>query len=187
MVPRSILEAGDIVKFNGTSGESIYGPTFADENFTDLHHKRGLLSMVNRGPNTNNSKFMFTLRARDCNGIYNFSARMLPLPLNLFLGQYQILIFIDMVWYGVIFVILTMLLCLHKSLKVPCRNWMENTWFLVKFSVDSKPWMPWKWWRPNISTGRGQNKSPSSLLVTDRLRKKKERKKSPCDSFFGHH
>lgn len=99
VVPRSILEAGDIVKFNGTSGESIYGPTFADENFTDLHHKRGLLSMVNRGPNTNNSKFMFTLRARDCNGIYNFSARMLPLPLNLFLGQYQILIFIDMVWY----------------------------------------------------------------------------------------
>ena len=64
VVPRSILEAGDIVKFNGTGGESIYGPTFADENFTDSHHKRGLLSMVNRGPNTNNSKFMFTLRAR---------------------------------------------------------------------------------------------------------------------------
>jgi len=63
VVPRSILEAGDIVKFNGTGGESIYGPTFADENFTDSHHKRGLLSMVNRGPNTNNSKFMFTLRS----------------------------------------------------------------------------------------------------------------------------
>lgn len=63
VIPRNLLEAGDIVKFNGTGGESIYGPTFEDENFQDSHHKRGLLSMVNHGPNTNNSKFMFTLRS----------------------------------------------------------------------------------------------------------------------------
>ena len=92
----------------------------------------------------------------------------------------------------------TMSQSLHKSLKVPCRNWMENTWFLVKFSVDSKPWMPWKWWRPNIPTGRGQNKSRSSLLVTDRLRKSEKSRQEYfqmkqkwnmlfTSQFFGHH
>lgn len=63
VIPRSLVEGGDITKFNGTGGESIYGPTFSDEGFQDLHHKRGLLSMVNRGPNSNSSKFMVTLRS----------------------------------------------------------------------------------------------------------------------------
>ena len=63
VIPRSLVEGGDITKFNGTGGESIYGPTFSDEAFQDLHHKRGLLSMVNHGPNSNSSKFMVTLRS----------------------------------------------------------------------------------------------------------------------------
>mmetsp|Transcript_75815 Transcript_75815/g.214355 ORF Transcript_75815/g.214355 Transcript_75815/m.214355 type:complete len:474 (+) Transcript_75815:122-1543(+) len=63
VVPRSILEAGDIENYDGTGGESIYGPTFEDEGFGDIHHRRGLLSMSNRGPDTNNSKFFITLRS----------------------------------------------------------------------------------------------------------------------------
>ena len=63
VIPRTLVEAGDVVKFNGTGGESIYGPTFEDEGFQDSHHKRGLLSMVSNGPHSNNSKFLFTLRS----------------------------------------------------------------------------------------------------------------------------
>lgn len=35
MVKRMFMaQGGDVVRNNGTSGESIYGPTFEDENFT---------------------------------------------------------------------------------------------------------------------------------------------------------
>ncbi|XP_058055501.1 peptidyl-prolyl cis-trans isomerase D [Anopheles bellator] len=53
-------QGGDIVHFNGTSGESIYGDTFEDENFT-LLHEDGAVSMANLGkPHTNNSQFFIT-------------------------------------------------------------------------------------------------------------------------------
>jgi len=52
-----MAQGGDITHGNGMGGESIYGPTFADENFTVQHTKRGLLSMANRGPNTGSSQF----------------------------------------------------------------------------------------------------------------------------------
>ncbi|OBZ77207.1 Peptidyl-prolyl cis-trans isomerase [Grifola frondosa] len=70
VVPRSFsIQGGDIVTGNGTSGRSIYGPTFADENLR-LHHDRpGLLSMANRGPNSNSSQFFITtVRAEWCDG-----------------------------------------------------------------------------------------------------------------------
>lgn len=63
VVPRSVIEAGDIENYDGSGGESIYGRTFPDEGFADAHHKRGLLSMASRGPGTNNSKFFITLRS----------------------------------------------------------------------------------------------------------------------------
>mmetsp|Transcript_82357 Transcript_82357/g.142822 ORF Transcript_82357/g.142822 Transcript_82357/m.142822 type:complete len:487 (-) Transcript_82357:76-1536(-) len=63
VVPGNLIEGGDIQNYDGTGGESIYGPKFEDENFANTHHKRGLLSMVNKGPDTNNSKFFVTLRS----------------------------------------------------------------------------------------------------------------------------
>ena len=52
--------SGDITQGNGRGGWSIYGQFFEDENFRAKHKIEGLLSMVNKGPNTNNSQFMIT-------------------------------------------------------------------------------------------------------------------------------
>ena len=57
------MYGGDIVNFDGSSGESIYGMIFKDENFTVSHDAPYLLSMVhfNGVDDTNNSQFMITL------------------------------------------------------------------------------------------------------------------------------
>ncbi|XP_053697890.1 peptidyl-prolyl cis-trans isomerase D [Sabethes cyaneus] len=53
-------QGGDIVNFDGSGGESIYGKTFEDENFS-LLHEDGAVSMVNLSKaNTNNSQFFIT-------------------------------------------------------------------------------------------------------------------------------
>lgn len=62
VVRQFVIQGGDVTRGDGTGGESIYGGDFEDENLSLKHDEPYLLSMANRGPNTNSSQFFVTLR-----------------------------------------------------------------------------------------------------------------------------
>ncbi len=62
IVDDQFIQGGDFIYGNGSGGESIYGEKFKDENFLRRHACAGLLSMANKGRNSNSSQFFITLK-----------------------------------------------------------------------------------------------------------------------------
>eukprot|EP00794_Sanderia_malayensis_P000553 gene553-1210_t len=62
IVPNGWIQGGDIAGGRGNNGQSIYGPTFEDENFSVLHNQRGIIGMANKGRHTNGSQFYIILQ-----------------------------------------------------------------------------------------------------------------------------
>ncbi|EEB17620.1 40 kDa peptidyl-prolyl cis-trans isomerase, putative [Pediculus humanus corporis] len=55
------IQGGDVVNLDGSSGESVFGLPFEDENYALKHDRAGVLSAVNSGQNQNNSQFIITV------------------------------------------------------------------------------------------------------------------------------
>ena len=76
---RGFMMQGGGIGDTGKGGESIWGGNFEDEfHPSNLHDKRGMLSMANKGPNTNASQFFITYESQPhLNNVYTVFGRML--------------------------------------------------------------------------------------------------------------
>ena len=66
-----MAEGGDVTNQDGTGSASIYGERFEDENLSLRHHKRGQLTMLNSGENSNGSQFSITFNKANWLDGYN--------------------------------------------------------------------------------------------------------------------
>lgn len=73
-----MIQGGDPTG-TGKGGESIWGGTFGDEfHPANVHDRRGILSMANKGPGTNRSQFFITYeRQPHLNNVYTVFGRLL--------------------------------------------------------------------------------------------------------------
>lgn len=62
IIPEFMCQGGDLTHGKHHS-PSIYGDEFADENFVRKHIGPGVISMANKGPNTNGSQFFLCTSA----------------------------------------------------------------------------------------------------------------------------
>lgn len=60
VIPRFMVQGGDVESKDGTGSLSLYGKYFDDEGFTVEHNRPGYVGMANRGPNTNGCQFYIT-------------------------------------------------------------------------------------------------------------------------------
>ena len=66
IIPNFMVQGGDVINNNGTSGYSAYGKYFPDENFNLKHNQEGLVSMANCGKDKNNSQFFILTKQGGC-------------------------------------------------------------------------------------------------------------------------
>ena len=62
VIPDFMIQGGDFQHSDGTGGHSLWMGMFDDEIHPDLSHIRGVISMANRGPNTNGSQFFIVVK-----------------------------------------------------------------------------------------------------------------------------
>lgn len=68
-----LIQSGDFIRGDGSSGESVFGKKFKDEKggLRRKHDAPGILGMANKGKNSNTSQFYVTLKALpDLDGKY---------------------------------------------------------------------------------------------------------------------
>jgi Peptidyl-prolyl cis-trans isomerase (rotamase) - cyclophilin family len=76
---KGFMIQGGGIGSSGKGGESIWGGSFEDQFHQDnIHDKRGMLSMANKGPNTNASQFFITYASQPhLNNVYTVFGKML--------------------------------------------------------------------------------------------------------------